>query len=74
LQLVANGEVAVIVLAGGQATRLGPGGPSVKGMLELDLPEPKSLFELQAERLILVQELARTVCERIVNVYFLLHG
>lgn len=51
----------MIVLAGGQATRLGPGGPPVKGMLELELPEAKSLFELQAERLILVQELARTV-------------
>lgn len=51
----------MIVLAGGQATRLGPGGPPVKGMLELDLPEAKSLFELQAERLMLVQQLARMV-------------
>lgn len=61
LQLVANGEVSVIVLAGGQGTRLGPGGPPVKGMLELDLPEAKSLFQLQAERLMLVQELAKSV-------------
>ncbi|KAG0567627.1 hypothetical protein KC19_7G149500 [Ceratodon purpureus] len=61
LQLVADGEVAVVVLAGGQATRLGPGGPPVKGMLELNLPEAKSLFEIQAERLLLVQELASQV-------------
>lgn len=61
LQLVADGEVAVIVLAGGQATRLGPDSPPVKGMLELDLPERKSLFEIQADRLLLVQELAAQV-------------
>lgn len=62
LRLVADGKVAVLVLAGGQGTRLGPGAPAVKGMLELDIPKPKSLFQLQAERLILVQELATIVC------------
>ena len=74
LQLVADGEVAVVVLAGGQATRLGPGGPPVKGMLELDLPETKSLFELQAERLLLVQELASQVCYRMAKMYIFLLG
>lgn len=58
LQLVADGEVAVAVLAGGQSTRMGSDCPPVKGMLELDLPKARSLFELQAERLRLVQELA----------------
>lgn len=58
LQLVADGEVAVVVLAGGQSTRMGSDCPPVKGMLELDLPKARSLFELQAERLQLVQQLA----------------
>lgn len=61
MRLVADGEVAVLVLAGGQGTRLGPGAPVAKGMLELSVPEPKSLFQLQAERLLLVEELAAFV-------------
>jgi UDP-N-acetylglucosamine pyrophosphorylase len=60
LRLVGDGEVAV--LAGGQGTRLGPGAPVAKGMLELSVPEPKSLFQLQAERLLLVEDLASLVC------------
>ncbi|XP_024373294.1 UDP-N-acetylglucosamine pyrophosphorylase isoform X2 [Physcomitrium patens] len=63
LRLVADGEVAVLVLAGGQGTRLGPGAPVAKGMLELSVPEPKSLFQLQAERLLLVEELAAFVTD-----------
>jgi UDP-N-acetylglucosamine/UDP-N-acetylgalactosamine diphosphorylase len=63
LHLVAAGHVAVLVLAGGQGTRLGPNAPAVKGMLELDIPpKPRSLFELQAEQLLLVQQLAALVC------------
>lgn len=62
LELIADGEVAVLVLAGGQGTRLGPGAPAVKGMLELNLPEPRSLFQLQAERLLLIQKIATLVC------------
>ncbi|KAH9550882.1 hypothetical protein CY35_10G095000 [Sphagnum magellanicum] len=61
LQLVATGKVGVVVLAGGQSTRLGSEAPPVKGMLQLELPHPKSLFQLQAERLLLVQELAAVV-------------
>jgi len=62
LRLVAAGEVAVLVLAGGQGTRLGAGAPLAKGMLELQVPQPKSLFQLQAERLLLVEDLASFVC------------
>ena len=62
LRLVGDGEVAVLVLAGGQGTRLGPGAPVAKGMLELSVPDPKSLFQLQAERLLLVENLASLVC------------
>ena len=62
LRLVADGEVAVMALAGGQGTRLGPSAPVAKGMLELTIPQPKSLFQLQAERLRLVEDLASLVC------------
>ncbi|KAL2651794.1 hypothetical protein R1flu_019922 [Riccia fluitans] len=61
LQLIADGRVAVVVLAGGQSTRLGEKGSSVKGAIDLGLAGGKSLFQLQAERLLIIQELSRMV-------------
>ena len=57
LEAIHKGQVAALVLAGGQGTRLGFDGP--KGMYNIGLPSGRTLFQMIVERLLRLKELSK---------------